>query len=417
MRRLIPPTASILESRISAVRSAEPTTEAILEAVVDSSPVGIYLVDLEGRVQLWNAAAERLFGWSAAEVIGLTDPTLTSYAAVQGTGSREDRDFMQGASDQIEIRLTATGEAIPVIVATAPIGGPEGRLLGTVVNILPTARQESGFPSHSPLASTPRSRPEEGRRTTTETARRYRDTRRGVRARERLLAVVSHDLRNSLATVLLNVTAIIDSPAAAKVERSIREQLQWIARSAEQMNRLIADLLDVSAIESGRLTLERSRQAPQELLNHTVEMYRLIAAEQKIALAVRFEEGLPDAWADAQRIQQVLGNLLGNAIKFSPEGTTIELAAAAESPRELRFSITDQGLGIEPEHLPDIFGLYWRRRLSRTGAGLGLAIAKGIVEGHGGRIWAISEVKVGSTFTFTVPAAPPSITTEPRTAE
>jgi PAS domain S-box-containing protein len=240
-----------------------------------------------------------------------------------------------------------------------------------------------------------------------EAARLYRESRRAVSARERLLAVVSHDLRNSLATVLLNASAVLETPGAARIEPSVRDQLQWIARSAEQMNRLISDLVDVSAIEAGRLSLKLARQPVARLVSDAAEMCRPLATEKRIGLELQCADGLPDVWADAQRLQQVLGNVLGNAIKFSPPESSIALRAIRDGLREeVRFEVSDRGPGIEAEHLPAIFDLYWQgHRGDLIGAGVGLAIAKAIVEAHDGRIWAESTPGLGSTFSFTLPLA------------
>ncbi|MQA89106.1 MAG: PAS domain S-box protein [Gemmatimonas sp.] len=238
------------------------------------------------------------------------------------------------------------------------------------------------------------------------TARLYRESRRAVRARERLLAVVSHDLRNSLATVLLNSSAVVESPSASDIDPAIRDQLDWIARSAEQMNRLISDLLDASAIELDRLSLASSSNAVGALLSEAARTYAPLAGERRIEFDHDCPDSLPDVCVDAGRIHQVLGNLLGNAIKFTPPGGAIRLQAAVDSPGEVRFSVIDTGFGIEPDHLPEIFELYWQAehdRAPRVGAGLGLGIAKAIVERHGGRIWAESQLGSGSRFHFTVP--------------
>jgi PAS domain S-box-containing protein len=241
------------------------------------------------------------------------------------------------------------------------------------------------------------------------TARLYRESRRAVRARERLLAIVSHDLRNSLATVLLNASAVVDSPATTDLDPGVRDQLDWIARSAEQMNRLISDLLDASAIELGRLSVAPCRQRVETIVREAARTYGPLAAERRIDFAAELTGALPDVLVDAGRIQQVLGNLLGNAIKFTPPGGEIRLRSSVEDGREVRFSVTDTGRGIEREDLSEIFELYWqgsRDRAPRVGAGLGLGIAKAIIGRHGGRIWAESAAGNGSTFSFTVPVAP-----------
>ncbi len=237
-------------------------------------------------------------------------------------------------------------------------------------------------------------------------ARLYRASRLAVQARERLLAIVSHDLRNSLATVLLNSSAILESDSATRLERHARDQLQWITRSAEQMNRLIADLLDVSAIELGRFSLDPSPQSVSVLVRDATQMYGPLAIERGITIEACVADDLPRVMADPGRLQQVLGNLVTNAVKFSSAGSRISIQAVRDSDAEVRFTVTDTGTGIEPEQQASIFEGYWRgRRGRRGGAGLGLGIAKAIVDGHAGRIWVESALGEGSMFAFTIPVA------------
>ncbi len=237
-------------------------------------------------------------------------------------------------------------------------------------------------------------------------ARLYQASRMAVQARERLLAIVSHDLRNSLATVLLNSSAILESDSATRLERHARDQLRWITRSAEQMNRLIADLLDVSAIELGRFSLDPSPQSVSALVRDATQMYGPLAAERGITIESSVADDLPLVMADPGRLHQVLGNLVTNAVKFSSAGSRISIRAERDVDSEVRFSVTDTGAGIEAEQLASIFEGYWRgRRGRRGGAGLGLGIAKAIVDGHGGRIWVESTLDEGSMFAFTIPVA------------
>ncbi len=239
-----------------------------------------------------------------------------------------------------------------------------------------------------------------------DTARLYRAARQAVRARERLLAVVSHDLRNSLATILLNASASLETEGVLPPDSPARQPLEWIARSAEQMNRLIHDLLDASSIEAGQLAIEAAPHDLTALVGTALEMCRPLATERKIALRSEIAAGLPPARVDGERMQQVLGNLLGNAMKFTPLEGRVLLRAERHGEREARISLADSGPGIPREHLLSIFDAFWQGTRGRVrGAGLGLAIAKGIVEAHGGRIWVESSSEAGSTFAFTVPLA------------
>jgi signal transduction histidine kinase len=220
-----------------------------------------------------------------------------------------------------------------------------------------------------------------------------------IRSRDDVLAVVSHDLRNPVSTITM-AASLLEMPIP---EERREQQVGIIKRAADRMNLLIADLLDVSAIESGQLRIERERLAIAPVL---VEIRRVMgqqAAKKEVSLEAELPGDLPEVSGDRNRLIQVLANLVGNAIKFTPAGGTITLRAAA-AEKEVVVSVEDTGIGIAADQLPMIFDRFWRAsRGQHGGAGLGLAIAKGIAEAHGGRIWVESELGGGSTFSFALP--------------
>lgn len=238
-------------------------------------------------------------------------------------------------------------------------------------------------------------------------ARLYEEARAAMRARERVLAIVSHDLRNSLATVLLNSSAILESVPAEGQDPGQRDQLEWIARSAEQMDRLIRDLLDLSSIEAGRLAVEPRPCGAAAIVSDAVNFHVALAAEREVNIKrdLRGDGDLPAVIADHERILQVLANLIGNAIKFTAPGGSVVVRASV-SDGAVEFSVADTGIGIAERDLDSIFELYWQAdRGHRRGAGLGLPIARAIVEAHGGSIRVESKPGAGSTFSFTLPIA------------
>jgi len=234
-------------------------------------------------------------------------------------------------------------------------------------------------------------------------ARLYRESQQAVRAREEVLAIVSHDLRNPLNAVTLGASMLQMSDT---ISADDREQIDAIVISGRRMNRLIADLLDVTRLEGGkRLPIEPAPMHAHELLHEAEELFRAQAAVASVTLIFDADESLPPLHADRHRIMQVLSNLIGNSMKFTPPGGSITTSAKKIDGHVL-FSIVDTGPGIPREHLSDIFSPYWQaKRAERMGAGLGLPIAKGIVESHGGRIWVESEPGDGARFYFTLPVA------------
>lgn len=239
-----------------------------------------------------------------------------------------------------------------------------------------------------------------------ENARLYEQARQAVRARDEVLAIVSHDLRNPLNAVLIASTVLSEFGDPTRLEPRDRKQVEVIRRSAEQMTSLTQDLLQVSALESGTVTLQPRPCAPDALLAAACEMFTPEAGEKGITMTSAPGDELPPVQADYGRVLQVLGNLVGNAVKFTPAGGEVEVGAA-RAAEYVRFWVRDTGPGIEREHLPRLFDRFWQaRRGHNLGAGLGLYIVRSLVEGHGGQVWAESEPGAGSTFHFTLRIAP-----------
>ncbi|HEX6159713.1 MAG TPA: ATP-binding protein, partial [Thermoanaerobaculia bacterium] len=233
-------------------------------------------------------------------------------------------------------------------------------------------------------------------------ARLYLESQQAVRAREEVLAIVSHDLRNPLNAVTLGASLLQMSETLSDDDR---EQVDTIVLSGKRMSRLIEDLLDITRLEGGkRLPIDPARVEARDLFDESYELFRAQASAQSVTLQFHVAEGLPAVHADRHRVMQVLSNLIGNALKFTPAGGIIN-ARAEQRGDVVQFLVSDTGPGIPKEHLADVFSPYWQaKRAERLGAGLGLPIAKGIVESHGGKIWAESEPGEGTRFYFTLPA-------------
>ncbi|HXH38411.1 MAG TPA: HAMP domain-containing sensor histidine kinase [Thermoanaerobaculia bacterium] len=234
-------------------------------------------------------------------------------------------------------------------------------------------------------------------------ARLYLESQQAVQAREEVLAIVSHDLRSPLNAVMLAASLLQTSDRIAPQDR---EELEIIDISAKRMRRLIEDLLDVTRLEGGkRLPIEPAPLSVESLFSETYELFKSQAATSSITLQYQAGDGVPQVFADQHRVLQVLSNLIGNAMKFTPPGGMITYRAEPQDA-SVRITVADNGPGIPKENLGDIFNPYWQaKRTARLGAGLGLPIAKGIVESHGGRMWVESEPGNGTKFFFTLPVA------------
>lgn len=228
----------------------------------------------------------------------------------------------------------------------------------------------------------------------------YQAAQQATRARDNVLAVVAHDLRNPLNTILMAAELLLD--VASDQKKADPRHVEIISRAGERMDRMIQDLLDVQRMEGGRLSIDAQPESVAEIIGDTLEMLRSMAASNGVELVNESAQGLPQVIADSARIQQVLSNLVGNALKFTPSGGRITVRAEP-AREEIRVAVIDTGAGIEPDQLPHIFGRFWQATSGdKRGIGLGLAIAKGIVEEHGGRIWVESTPGKGSSFFFTL---------------
>ncbi len=227
----------------------------------------------------------------------------------------------------------------------------------------------------------------------------YLESQQAVRAREEILAVVSHDLRNPLTTIQMTSSLLLeDGP------EEFREDLELIRTTARRMNRLIQDLLDVSTMERGRpVSIQLERIEVASLLREACEMFRSRASAESKRLDLSLPETPVEIEADRDRILQVFSNLIGNAMKFTGSGDRITLGARGANGR-IEFSVADSGPGIPAHDVDHVFEPFWQaRRTARLGAGLGLTISRGIVEAHGGTIHAESREGEGTTFLFTIP--------------
>jgi PAS domain S-box-containing protein len=224
-----------------------------------------------------------------------------------------------------------------------------------------------------------------------------------VNMREEFLAIVSHDLRNPLNSILLGSEML---QATTTLDAVSRGKVELIHNAAERMSRMLSDLLDLSSMDAGHLSTEIQPESVDALLAATVEAAGSSAATRAIQLETVVDETRLVAYCDRDRILQVLMNLVGNAIKFSSQHSQIRIEAR-RTHDEIEFAVRDSGPGIAKAQLEHIFDAYWQApKTAKLGTGLGLSIARGIVEFHKGRIWAESVVGHGASFLFTLPATP-----------
>jgi len=239
-----------------------------------------------------------------------------------------------------------------------------------------------------------------------ENARLYDASVQAASVRDQVLGFVAHDLRNPLAAITMQA-GLLGRSGEEEAQRRSRRPADAIQRAATRMNHLIQDILDVTRLEGGRLSVEQARVPASQLVSDAVEAQAPLAASASVSLEHDVDPGVSEVWADRDRVLQVFENLIGNAVKFTNAGGRIT-AGAASRDGEVLFWVEDTGAGIAAEEMPHVFDRFWQaQKTRRGGAGLGLQIVKGIIEAHGGRIWVESKVGVGTTFYFTLPTAQP----------
>jgi signal transduction histidine kinase/DNA-binding response OmpR family regulator len=237
-----------------------------------------------------------------------------------------------------------------------------------------------------------------------ENARLYREIQRAVKAREDLLAIVSHDLRSPMQSILMTATML--NCKLADDDR-MKPRVEGILKSAEIIDRLLGDLLDLARFDAGGLVLDRGEHDLCEIVRDALAIVAPQAEQKRIGLVDHVGEAQLRAHCDPTRVSQILGNLLGNALKFTPEAGTITVTGKViPSQGKVQIRVSDSGPGISDADREHLFERHWQARSQQHGGvGLGLSIVKALVEAHGGEVAVMSEIGRGSAFSFTLPAA------------
>jgi PAS domain S-box-containing protein len=353
-------------------------SHARLAAIVASSDDAIISKDLNGIITTWNAAAERMFGYTAAEVIGRSITIIIPKERLEEEVGVLTRIRAGLTVDHFEtVRQHKDGRLIDVSLSVSPILTGDGRIAGA-----------------SKIA-----------RDITEQRRLRAIAEEASRLKDEFLAVLSHELRTPLNTVLgyARMLRRDDKPMTGP----LRERaLAALERNADTLARLVNDVLDTSRIVTGKLRLELQPSAVTDVIDQAIDTVRPAAEAKGIALDVQEDAGLT-VMADRDRLQQVLWNLLSNAIKFTPSGGQITVRAQ-QQVNSVAISVQDTGIGIEADHLPRVFQRFWQAHTGASrefaGLGIGLALARHLVELHGGEISATSGGHGhGSVFTVSLP--------------
>ena len=366
-------------------------SEQRFHGIVSLASEAIVSVDEARRIVLFNRGAQQVFGYTEGEILGeplerlvperLREAHARHVAAFAATG--ETSRAMGARSEVLGVRKS--GEEFPAEATISSMVDGAGQRLLTVVLRDVSARRAAEREIQRLL----------------EAEREARGEAEGaLRAHREMMNVVAHDFGNALTAVGFHAFELSGALHPERLAEA-RGRVDTILRQVEHLGRLQHDLVDSAAIEAGRLSLFPVPADARTLLERAAALYAESARSRRVEIHLRGDAAAPVV-ADPDRVLQVVGNLLSNAIRLSPPGSEIVLAAEWRE-REVVVTVDDQGPGIAPEHLPHLFERFWKAGPG-AGTGLGLTIARGIVEGHGGVLTAANRDGGGASFAFTLPA-------------
>lgn len=363
-------------------------SEARLRPVADSGMVGVYYWTTTWNITDANDKFLEMVGYTREQLVAgdlnLRMLTPERWHAIEEV--KIAQVMAQGVAAPWEKEFsTGDGHILPVLVVAAALDEQGG--IAICVDITERKRLDQ---EHKLLLDREHDARVEAERT--------------ARLREEMLSMVAHDLRQPLHIFISILNRMIRQPPS-DLQSALRN-LEMLEQTAQNMEGLIHDLLDVPRIDAGTLTVEKAPVRVGELLRETCALFESPARDAGISLSCEVDSGADTAVGDRARLTQVLWNLAGNALKHTPAGGQVILRAQRNGEDGwVRISVTDTGVGIPAHHLPHIFDRFWQADRQSAGAGLGLAIARGIVESHGGRIWVESTEGRGTTFYFTLPSS------------
>jgi PAS domain S-box-containing protein len=375
------------------------------EELLEAAPDAILEIDQQGRIVLANATAERMFGYTRAELVGLTVDTLLP--AAMRTRHKQHRDHYDAHPSTRPMGSGLKLEAIrrdmqpfPVEISLSPVDSEDGQRVIAVVRDISDRRA-----AEEKLLKISEAFARELALKNEELQKRNREIEKSDRLKSEFLASMSHELRTPLHTII-GFSELLSEQIQGPLNDKQKRFVEHILRDSLHLLELINDILDLSKIESGRLELHREAFDASGSIEEVLAGMRPRAAQKSIELTYGPRDRI-ELFADRVRFKEIFLNLLSNAVKFTPEKGRVDVAAALDGAGSWRFTVTDTGIGI-PSHEHDaIFDKFYQTgsttRGIREGTGLGLAITRHLVEEHGGRVWVESEPGKGSRFSFTIP--------------
>ncbi|MDQ4063747.1 MAG: PAS domain S-box protein [Actinomycetota bacterium] len=363
-------------------------TQARLAAIVQSSDDAIIGKTLDGIITSWNRGAERLYGYSADEVVGQHVSILVPPDYPDDVPNLLQKLRRGEHISRYETKLfSKSGRVLEVSLTLSPIKDSRDNVVGASTIARDITERKQVEKERAQALATQRAANE--------------DLERINKVRKDFVSIVSHEFRTALTGIQGFSQMMHDEDFGVE---EMKEMASDIYEDATRLSRMINEMLDLDRMESGRMTLNLDGVDLNEILARTTDQVRSNAPNHHVRL--QLDEGIPELLADRDKLTQVVTNLLTNAVKYSPDGGKITVYSQLEDDFA-HVRVTDEGVGIQPEILEKLFEPYTRAESGTTryiqGTGLGLAISRQIITLHGGHIWVESELGAGSTFHFTVP--------------
>ncbi|MFN3430005.1 MAG: ATP-binding protein, partial [Candidatus Sericytochromatia bacterium] len=368
--------------------------DARYRAIVDTAVDAIVVIDERGRVEAFNPAAERLFGYTRQEALGRDMGELIVPPALRDAHRRGLARYLASGEAHIlgrrlempAVRRDGSEFPVELTITRIPLPGPPA-FTGTMRDI--TDRREAEA-QRQELAA----------------------LKQSDQLKDQFLSILSHELRTPI-NAIMGFGSILDDEVAGQLTEQQHRYVRKLLSGADVLLNLVDDLLDMSRIQAGKFSLSPQSVLLAPLIDEVTTTLAPLAAQRGQSVIHAVVPGLPSLLADRQRVVQVLTNLVGNAIKFTPRGgcVTVRACLDGEAPAALRVEVADTGPGIRAADRHKLFRRFTQLDMSATrqagGTGLGLSIAKALVEAHGGAIGVESEPGHGATFWFTLPLAGP----------
>ncbi len=382
-------------TRMVRIKEAYRQASGYLNQLIDSLNDGFYVMDMQGRFTFCNRRLLEMLGMEENELLS-SEPFDIVHPQDRPLVAEMLRKRREGERVVFEVRmLRKDGTTFQAEVRSAPV--MEGDVQVAIVSVAHDITERKRLEK-------------EVRRSRLELEKAYEELSVLDKMKSDFIAIASHELRTPLSIIKGYAEAFLHGELG-EISEGQREKLELVNRRADQMTRIINDLLDITRLEEGRLVAERRPVPIGEIIGTVTAEFQQQARRCGIKLTEQVEEGLPPVLVDVWRVHQVLENLISNAIKFTPEGGEVGVTATLRpSIQVVEVAVFDTGPGIPRSQQERLFDKFYQMDTTSTrsagGLGLGLAISKGIVEAHGGRIWVESELGKGSFFKFTLPTVP-----------